>query len=356
MSAIRQTMNKFAIRSFKDLKRRCQETGGAQQLIEGLFPEGQIAFVVGDSGLGKSPLLYQAGMCLAAGIPFLNRACIRAHVLYMDYENSGSDSEYLQEQIRKHLKLSNIPEDFFHVWNLYDCAPNFGSPNHTADDLIQEWGNALGDVGPKVAIIDSLSSYDPGIEDNERAIRVYQKFRRIHRSVGVTIWGVHHIKKPSFKPGEEPPTIDSGDMRRWLLQARGGRALVNGSDVRIGIDLPGVTSQIRNIKRPDQEEVALVLGGFRRVRGPIGPLYLSRAFDPDDGEPVGYRILTAVDLLFNSEHEAAFRRAPGEFTFTEAKRIYQKSDSATTHWLGKCCARGLLFKRGRLYVKNPEAR
>lgn len=119
--------------------------------------------------------------------------------------------------------------------------------------------------------------------------------------------------------------------------------MVNGSDVRLGFDY--ARSQLAS------DRDALILAGFRRVRGQIGPIYVERVVG-EDGEPCGYRRIVGCDLLGNPEQEGAFGRLPERFTFKEAKSIYAKTDNPTSQWLKKCEAFGLLRKPRRgLYEK-----
>src|SRR4051812_41905947 len=75
----------------KDLKERCEREGPERYLIEGLIPERSLGLLVGDSGLGKSPLGYQMALCVAANVPFLGSRVQQSPVLYMDFENGYRD-------------------------------------------------------------------------------------------------------------------------------------------------------------------------------------------------------------------------------------------------------------------------
>src|SRR5262245_58435202 len=70
----------------QQLTLRANELKIADYIVDGLIPQQGISIAVG-SGLGKSPLQYQAGICVAAGEPFLGRKVQRGRVLYIDYEN-----------------------------------------------------------------------------------------------------------------------------------------------------------------------------------------------------------------------------------------------------------------------------
>jgi hypothetical protein len=334
--AIRRT---FAIRTYDELQQRCSELGAADYLVEGIIPARSIGLVVGDSGLGKSPLLYQLGICVAAGVPFLGRPVRQGPTLYLDYENGLGDSLEIVRRVTTHLRLESPPEAFY-IWNFNDSSASFGTEGHTVMDMIKF-------ARPTLVIIDSLSAFRPEIEDKPSSVTLaFQELRKSIRDCGATILAVHHIRKPSNKPSETPSPLDEGDIKKWFLQTRGTRNLINASDVRLGIDVPSVASGIRDVRENDGDQIALVLGGFGRVRGEIGPLFIARAFD-EDGEPLGYRQMIGVELLFNEGQQQAFSRLPQTFRTGEAKRIYGRQDQATGDFLKKCERLGLVKKIGR---------
>ena len=334
-----QLKRKWAVYSPGELKQRSHELGDGRFLIDGLFPERSLGLVIGDSGLGKSPLLYQAAICVAMGTPFLGHPVRQGRVLYLDYENGLGAASELITRLSAHLGLAEEPEDLL-LWNLNDSPPKWDHTGYTALDMIRE-------VSPALVIIDSLSSYCPEIEEkNGVAIQELQSLRKIIRDCGTTIIGVHHLKKPSDNPQFAPASLQTEDLRRWFLQARGARALINSSDVRLGVDHPD-----RSGASNFPEEVALVLRGFGRVRGEIPLTYLARVRD-EDGEPLGYRRVTGESLLFNSDHSSAYSKLPDRFRFKEAQDIYNKGAQATTDFLNKCCNVGILRRVARgLYEK-----
>jgi len=80
---------KHVIRTPKQMRDTCVDATNVNYLINGLVPVQALALMVGDSGLGKSPLLYQACACVSAGVPFLGRAVKKGRLLYCDCENRG---------------------------------------------------------------------------------------------------------------------------------------------------------------------------------------------------------------------------------------------------------------------------
>jgi AAA domain len=292
----------FTIRNYDELQQRCLELGAVDYLVEGLLPARSVGIVVGDSGLGKSPLLYQAGICIAAGVPFLGYPVRRGPVLYLDFENGLQDSLSMMRQLSRHVGLEAPPADF-DVWNFNDCSPSFGTEGHTVFDIFKF-------SRPTLIIIDSLSAYQPEIEEkNSIATGVYKALRGVIRDFGTTVLGVHHIRKPSTKPSESPAPLEDSDIRQWFLQTRGPRSLINASDVRLAVDVPGTSVGIRNAHPAARSQIALVLRGFGRVHGEIGPVYIARAFD-DEGEPVGYRRMAGIELLFNERQEETLSQLP----------------------------------------------
>lgn len=323
---------KWGIYGPEQLGRRRRELGCGTPLISGLIPQQSISIVVGDSGVGKSPLLYQAAISVAAGLPFLGRAVSQGRVLYLDFENGLGDVEDLTARISRHLGLAGVPEDML-CWNYNDAPQNWTS---------EQLGSMVRDAQPIWTILDSLGAYSPEIEEKSSYVtRAFQEFRKISRAHNTAITGVHHLRKPSSKPLEAPPALED-NPHNWLLQARGSRALINSCDVRIGLDRASASSHA--------QEVALVLGGFGRVRGNLQTLFLGRVLDEDD-EPLGYQQLSGRSLLFNPEQQAAYERLPDSFRFTEAQRLYRHGAQATTDFLKKCIGVGIMRKDGREYRK-----
>ncbi|HXM64155.1 MAG TPA: AAA family ATPase [Terriglobales bacterium] len=329
---------KWAIYTPGDLRQRCQELRGGASLIAGLIPNRSLSLFVGDSGLGKSPLLYQAALCVASGLPFLGQAVSQGTVLYLDFENGLGDVDDLTTRLSLHLGLADRPEHLL-LWNYNDAPPKWESKQ------LLDMSRA---ARPVWIIIDSLSAYAPEIEEKASNVtRTFQEFRKIIRECGIAITVVHHIKKPSTKPAEAPPALEE-DPRRWFQQTRGSGALVNGSDVRIGIDHFGGASLA------ESREIAFVIAGFGRVRGRIPTAFVARKLD-EDGEPLGYEALNGASLLFNSQQEETFDKLPPVFRFKEAQRIYGRGPQATTDFLKKCINVGILRKDGRDYRKLGTA-
>ena len=135
----------------------------------------------------------------------------------------------------------------------------------------------------------------------------------------------------------------------WLLQACGPRALINQTDVRLGMDAkPGpkrVEAQI-NSRSKTLDEIGIVVKTFTRLRGEAGPRYLARRLD-EEGEPLGYRLLAGPELLFNSDQEQFFRRLKESSTFKDVQLTYGRGPQATSDFLKKCVVAGIVRKVGK---------
>ena len=338
---------KWAIYSPGELKRRTMDLGGRNYVIDGMIPERSISLFVGDSGLGKSALLYQAALCVASGTPFLGHSVRKGRVLYIDFENGFGDVDEMITQLSLYLGLPGEPEDLF-SWNINDAPARWGQPGCTTLDMIR-------DVRPTLAILDPITAFCPGIEEkNATATQVFQQFRSVIRDCGTSIATIHHLRKQSDKAEYSPPPLEGQDFRQWFRQARGCRALINGSDVRIGIDEPAASGVVHE-RMGKSEEIALVLRGFGRVRGEIPLTYIARA-RTEEGEALGYKKLTGAGLLFNEGQSATFARLPDTFRFKDAQLKLDKGAQATSDFLTKCCNLGILHKTAnRGYEKLTQS-
>ena len=316
----------------QELSRRAEELKIADYIIDGLIPQQAISIAIGDSGLGKSPFQYQAGICVAAGVPFLGRKVQRGRVLYIDYENGLAQVDGLVSRITSCLRLAKAPADF-RIWNANDG-------NGTLD-----LAAVCREFKPTWVIIDPVSGMYPAIErDNPTAAAAFQMFRRLMAEHRCSITITHHLRKPSEHPKSKREALETAEWNTWFHQARGPSVLINGSDVRLGVDRPS----------PCLNEDHLIVRGFERVNGDIPIIRICRVRDAD-GEPIGYRLLAGADQLTNPAHSAAYHTLPHAFSFSEAKAVYNKGDQATTDFLKKCISAGILRKAKKGWYENVAA-
>jgi len=328
----RALLSKWNLLTFSDLQRYCREHDAYGQWVEGLLPKRALLLLAGESGLGKSPLACQLAVTVAAGIPFLGHPTQQTLVVYLDFENGMGPLETMLQRMVRNLGLPCVPENLL-IWSISNPPQGWGDPGTDIWELILQ-------LKPGLVIVDSLGSCLPEMEEkNPVANRHMQRFREIMskcKDAGTTIALLHHLRKPSMQ--DIVGSLEDETPRKWFQHVRGASALVNGTDIRIGVDEPGKNTRK---KRDGQTDVALVLRGFGRLRGEIPTMYLERVQD-EDGDPLGYSCLTGVDLLFNSEHEEAFDKLPSDFRFKDAKFALGKGASATKDFLSKCINVGIL--------------
>src|ERR1035438_4946944 len=88
-----------------------------EHLVQGMLAPGSVNLLVGDSGVGKSPLAYQLALAVACGTPFLDIPVRPGKVLYVDYENHLPDIHRILVQQRKRLGIPRIPGTLV-IWPL----------------------------------------------------------------------------------------------------------------------------------------------------------------------------------------------------------------------------------------------
>jgi hypothetical protein len=303
----------------RDVDALCDQRHQPSGLVAGFIAHRSLSVLVGDSGLGKSPLAYHLGICVSEGIPFLGMATEQGPVVYADYENALEESRDLRDNLVQFLKLRKAADNFM-VW-----TPDFGHSLNIE--------GICKDLNPSLLIIDSLRSHNPTFEHKDVAGQEMVKLRSAVHS-GTAILLVHHIRKPGQ---EGVPNLEDDDtgLMIWLNQAAGHRSIVNQSDTRIACDLSRRVS-----------DAAMVIRWHRRLRPEGGPIYIERVLN-EEGDPIGYQLLTGPTLLGNQVQEEAFRRLPERFPFKEAKAIYGRADDPTRKWLLKCIAAGLVKQAGK---------
>jgi KaiC/GvpD/RAD55 family RecA-like ATPase len=327
----------------ESLRRRCIALGATNYIVDGLIPQRSLGIAVGDSGIGKTALFYQMAVCVAAGVDYLGRKTRQGRVLYLDGENGMSDVEDMVTRLSRFVGLAGPPNDLL-LFNLNDCIQKWGEPGNGLVELVEAFK-------PSLVIIDPLALLYPNAEEkNAEANKAFRELRQIMSKTGCTMLPVHHIKKP----GESPVLLEVVGVRTWLQQARGSRALINATDVRIAIDQPdlvGFEVAASEISEEQLGQLSLVMEGFGRVRGTIPRTYLARVVD-EDGVPMGYKVVTGAFLLRDKVQMQKFDSLPPAFFFKEAKQIYGKGSQATKDFLDKCGACGLLEHPGSIYKKT----
>jgi hypothetical protein len=296
-----------------------------EHLVQNMLAPGSVNLLVGDSGVGKSPLAYQLALAVACGAPFLELPVRAGRVLYMDYENHPPDIHWILVQQSKRLGITRIPGTLV-IWPL--------SANRQEHDVEQ----AIRMLAPDLVILDSLRTFSPDMEsDPKTAVAQIKRLRAIAARDGSAFLLIHHVRKHLMKGHAG---LEDGHALDWLRRAAGVRALINQTDTRLAF--------ARREKAVVREEGAaqLVLSGHFRTRGDVGPYLLNRVWD-GDGEPMCYERFEATpSLIANPLQELAFSQLSERFSFKQAQLAMGRAPEAVNWFIQKLIRLGLAQKTG----------
>lgn len=293
------------------------EYSNPRYVITDFIPENTVSLLAGDSGIGKSPLLVQMGLCVAAGIPFLGQSTSPGPVLLVDYENGWPTLTTFTRQISDFLGLPSPPPNF----RIYHQPE---SPEAVEKEILV--------FKPKLVMVDALRGFDPELEDknNSAGARLNELLHLAEKS-DTSILLLHHLRKPDVKIPPRP--LEQADIMEWLRQVSGPRALVNQTATRLAVET-----------YHGSKPAALILKGHFKGTGPFGPWYVQREYD-EVGNPLGYRRVTGLPLIPVETHPA-YHKLPSEFHFKTAQGILNKGASGTVTWLNRLKDAGLVRKIG----------
>ena len=307
------------------------------ELVEGLIAERSVNILVGDSGLGKTPLAVTLGVAVASGVPFLGRKVRQGRVLYCDSETPLAEFPRMLESISQTMGLPAPPPDF---WAYPLNAPEDETSTCSAppcDSLIK----LVQEMKPGLVVVDPLRTFWPQApKDAEMAIRMINQLRQLSKQVGCAWQLLHHRRKHN----SEGTVALADDPHGWLQEAAGSQALINHTDARLGVE-----------PTPSHPTAELLLAGFVRGKGQIPPIYLAREYDADTGEPTGYQALVGLALLPET-YQRAFLSLKNQFRFKDVfKALGGSSGSNAKAFIDRCLSLGLTKRDGKGYVKVMES-
>ena len=248
--------------TLKQLDAQIQAARSLEELVQGMLPVRAVNIIGGDSGLGKSPLLCQLAVCVAAGIPFLGHEVKQSRVLIADYENDAA----LSGMIHSVAKAVGAPESA-----LEDSLFILQRPEQR--DLLAE----VEKTKARLVIVDSLRGFDSQAESSKSG-RGSQMISEL-QAVDCCWLLIHHLRKPPANAEVPKAALDDETIPvlTWLESLAGSRSLVNQTFTRIGID------------RTSRKSADLVVRGYFKGRGEFGPLYLERKYDGAGVSPISGR-------------------------------------------------------------------
>lgn len=300
-------------------------------LIQDFLLNPSVNILCGHSGLGKSALCAQIGICVASGRDFLKfKVEDPGVVMYCDAESTPGMMLPMEKALAEYLGLDGVPKNFL-IWNPGWTRPqNGGPPLSNAQHMIK----MVKEVKPKLVVIDSLRNfYRRAAETNDEAARIIESFRKLSAVTGTSFLMVHHLRKTDKEEKHKGlrPTVRS-DINAWLEESAGSFALINNTDTRLGWEQLG-------------REKALWLGGFTRVHGEVGPFRLMRELDSDTGDPKGYRLASPKEQL-TGDMQVRFEQLvdqDSEFSYKTLRQMGMSTASAS-RFLRKMLELGLAQK------------
>jgi hypothetical protein len=309
--------------SLDNLKQAITQIAGKGDVIEGIIPAASVNLAVGESGIGKSPLLYDMAIRVAAGLPFLGCEVQRGPALVLDFENSG-------ERVQ-------LCETLLHTAGLKQAPPEFWIDPAPGENFIEK----ISDHKPALVLIDSLKMFRPDAlkGDGVDALRMLKELEAMARSFGTAFILIHHLRKEDRRL--KLPDLESTPVLEWLQEAAGTRSFINQTDARLAI------AERKRHDPKDGREI-LVLRHFIKLRGEYGPMYAERIFQ--GSEPVGYKRISDLSLL-SSEYQELYQRLPATFRHHEAESLCGRSGGALAYFLRKCLGAGVLRKDQSAYIK-----
>lgn len=298
----------------KTLKVKSQKT--YPFLMDELFQYGTFNLLVGNSGVGKSPLLAQMGISIASGRDFLNRKIlVPGTVLYLDGESTAPVWNGVLESVAlRHYGLKEVPENFI------SYGVNYTSHRRDSKRLI---ARAIDIIQPRLLIVDPLRVFFPEVEKGSSEMMGMLEFFNSIRKQGTTILFIHHLRKHSR--GIELPSLKEFPME-WMQEASGTLAIVNHTDTRLGVE--------------DLGGGKIGFGGHVRTTANVNYCELSRVLG-ENGRPIGYIV---ASRLSEAEARALEKINTSGARWKHIKELFATEYQATC-FINKCMALGLLIKK-----------
>jgi hypothetical protein len=301
-------------------------------LIPNLVRHRSRNLVIGDSGIGKTPFTVSMAIHIAAGLPWLNhKAGQPARALYLDGESGHGDFDVMTETLSRHAGLPGVPANLMFFNPMWPGTPPItGSIADRIAAIIELYR-------PAITFVDPLRIFFPkGDGDNNNALM--EETNRLTRHASTTWMIMHHLRK---KHHEGRVSLED-DTYAWFQEASGLLALINHADLRLGIE-------------PSRKgEADLLVAGFLRGLGKVGPLHVVREFD-DGGDPQGYRLLSGIEHLSES-YRKAYETLPDLFRFKAVKEaLGNTSSSNTAALIQQCLSLCLINRLDNGWYKKVEA-
>lgn len=173
-----------------------------QYVIYGLLQVPSLNIVYGPPGCLKTLLMIDAGVNVAAGLPWLppipgkagnGRQTMQAPVLWIDMDNGKFT---MDERVEAMARVRKLPENtpFFYVTM---PSPWLDASDETNLSFTELRTQAI-DCGARFIIIDNLGLAAGSVDENSADMaRVLSAFRRLAEDTGAAVVLIHHQRKPT---------------------------------------------------------------------------------------------------------------------------------------------------------------
>lgn len=200
-------------------------------LVEGILPAASLSIIAAEGGVGKSTLIAQLCLTMAAGREEFFGFKIPKAVRCL----------YLQAEGARHVFLSrlNVAGHHLGVNHLADTLPLYVQP---AGDWVKDTGSELermvAEVKSQFCVIDTQGLFHAGDENSNTEIKLHliKPLQAIAARTGSAFMIIHHLSKP----GKDRPA--------GRHQIRGASAFVDDTDLSMLLEAPeGIKKAHRNL-------------------------------------------------------------------------------------------------------------
>lgn len=230
--------------------------------IDSLIPEGAICILAGDTGVGKSWVLFHLAQAVAAGLPFLGHFEVKqGSVLYLDAESSEN---LLRRRFGKlwcglTAELPGLSRDL-----PLQVIPSAVNLDGRGCDALE--ARIVRD-GISMVLIDPLIHFSQADENDARAMAAFlERIRALTRATGCVVVIAHHTRKSSHFVSNTAIQMIRGstaitgvtDCTLFLRRLDRGTLLVEHGKSRHADEVPNFIIQIAD---RDEQTTTVTYGG-----------------------------------------------------------------------------------------------
>ncbi len=286
-----------------------------ESIINGLLFADETVLCIARQKEGKSTLMLQLCLDVAAGADFLGRyPCAKKSVMYVDYENRPYR---IQERAKDILGNAEAPPE------VYFYALNHLSDRDVGlrkDEEYKQLEALVIDKKPGLLVIDPLRYAVGGELDEVTSMSIIESVAQLkQKSPNMAVILVHHTRKSS---GDGSPAKLKADPRSWVDRIYGSQALLAHVEAIWGLERDDDLYTFATVPR-SQPGLNLRLGKDHSSERFV--------FDSETKQE-----LTEAE-------KAAWSRLPNSFTWTQAES-FGIASSTLSRTLGKAVRVGLLFQ------------